>query len=64
MMQYIISLFALLSCFMSAQVLAEVSTIANPEWVFEDDFEGSRDQAFWLGEGVYVDYGVIDSTDP
>mgnify|MGYP000465824523 CR=1 FL=1 len=41
-----------------------VSTIKTPEWSFSDDFEGSRNPEFWLGEGISLDYGYEDPTDP
>ncbi|UOB18945.1 fibronectin type III domain-containing protein [Abyssalbus ytuae] len=34
------------------------------EFVFNDGFEGDRDNTFWLGEGVYINYGVEDPNDP
>lgn len=49
----------MLSMFASAQ-----TKLINPHWQFIDDFEGALDDSFWLGSGVYLDYGVEDPTDP
>jgi|GEM_PF-1767136 hypothetical protein len=40
------------------------STIDEPTWSFTDDFEGSVDNTFWAGAGVWVTYGADDPTKP
>jgi hypothetical protein len=35
---------------------------SEADWLFEDDFEGTRDYTFWLGNGVYTNYGIQDPT--
>ncbi len=35
---------------------------SNNLFIFTDDFEGTLDNTFWLGNGVYVDYGIVDPT--
>ena len=37
-------------------------TIANPEWSFQDDFEGTEDTVFW-GSEAYTTYGANCSGD-
>lgn len=38
------------------------SSIQSPSWSFTDTFEGSVNNSFWIGEGVWVNYGVSDPT--
>ncbi len=59
-MKYTNSLF-LIPLLSIGSVLAQTQLV-EPEWVFFDDFEGSKDNSFWSGEGVYLDYGVADPT--
>lgn len=49
-------------CFISTVIHAQ-TYITDPDWVFEDGFEGTKDSEVWLGDGIYVDYGIQDPTD-
>lgn len=58
-------LFSCFTIFLSSAIAnADVSKIEQPDWYFSDDFENDKNTDFWLGDGVYLEYGANDPTNP
>ena len=44
-------------------IIAGERVIENPNWSFQDDFDGAEDTKFW-GSEAYITYGASCSSDP
>ena len=56
-------IFIVALCLCAGYVAAVEKTIENPDWSFQDDFEGAEDNNFWLG-GAAQTHGATCSSDP
>ncbi|VAW35473.1 hypothetical protein MNBD_GAMMA01-559, partial [hydrothermal vent metagenome] len=57
-MKKLILVLLCLTSTLNAQQGVNPTTLVDPEWEFFDDFEGARDNTFWVGNGIGANYGV------